>query len=146
MNFWDTSALVPLRVDEAHTSAVRVLYDRDDHLVVWWGTSLECTSALTRAVRQGRLSLTAALRAANELRVLLEAADEVGPTTDVRERAERLLSVHPLRAADALQLGAALIWARERTAGMGFVCLDERLRESARREGFAALPAQADGR
>jgi uncharacterized protein len=67
--------------------------------------------------------------------------DEVTPSEDVRERAERLLGVHALRAADALQLAAALIWARERPARLEFVCLDGRLRGIAWREGFAVLPA-----
>lgn len=67
-------------------------------------------------------------------------ATEVRPSDEVRARAMRLLSIHPLRAADALQLAAALVWCRERTAGAGFVCLDGRLREAAGREGFEVLP------
>ena len=55
--------------------------------------------------------------------------------------AERLLAVHPLTAGDALQLAAALIWARERPARLRFVCLDEQLRRAAGREGFNILPA-----
>ena len=35
---------------------------------------------------------------------------EVQPGDDVRDEAERLLTRHPLRAGDALQLSAALIW------------------------------------
>jgi len=58
----------------------------------------------------------------------------------VRARAARLLSLHPLRAADALQLAAALVWCRERTAEAPFVCLDDRLRLAAAREGFRVLP------
>jgi hypothetical protein len=45
-----------------------------------------------------------------------------------------------LRAADSLQLAAALLWTRGRPAGHDLVCLDERLREVAVSEGFAVLP------
>jgi hypothetical protein len=65
---------------------------------------------------------------------------EVQPVEAVRLRAERLLSIHPLRAADALQLASALIWAQETPGGLGFVCLDQNLREGALKEGFAVLP------
>jgi hypothetical protein len=39
-----------------------------------------------------------------------------------------------------LALAAALVWAGGRPARHGLVCLDERLREAAAREGFAILP------
>ncbi|MBI3456110.1 MAG: hypothetical protein HY002_10030 [Candidatus Rokubacteria bacterium] len=41
-----------------------------------------------------------------------------------------------------LQLAAALLWVRGHAAQDGFVCLDQRLREAARREGFAVLPSE----
>jgi hypothetical protein len=50
------------------------------------------------------------------------------------------VGAHPLRAADALQLGAALVWCEEQSHGEVFVCLDARLREAARREGFSLAP------
>ena len=40
----------------------------------------------------------------------------------VRRRAGRLVAAHPLRAADALQLAAALVWCEEQPAGEAFVC------------------------
>jgi uncharacterized protein len=61
-------------------------------------------------------------------------------TDHVRRRAGRLVATHPLRAADAFQLAAALVWCEEQPAGETFVCLDEQLREAARREGFGLLP------
>jgi hypothetical protein len=54
----------------------------------------------------------------------------------------RLLGLHPLRAADSLQLAAALVWVDRRPLGRPFICLDSRLREAARREGFTALPQE----
>lgn len=60
----------------------------------------------------------------------------------VRDRAERLLAVHPLRAADALQLSAGLVSCDDKPQGESFVCLNPRLREAAVREGFIVLPAK----
>jgi hypothetical protein len=54
----------------------------------------------------------------------------------VKALARRLLRVHTLRAADALQLGAALVWASGQPQGKTLHTLDERLALAARREGF----------
>jgi predicted nucleic acid-binding protein len=61
--------------------------------------------------------------------------DRDEPSQEVRDQARRVLRVHPLRAADALQLAAALVW-----KGRHFVCFDQRLREAAQREGFRLFP------
>ena len=58
----------------------------------------------------------------------------------VKLRAKRLLRVYPLRAADSLQLGAALAAASDQPPGWDFVCLDDCLRDAALREGFNILP------
>ncbi|MGH2355966.1 MAG: type II toxin-antitoxin system VapC family toxin [Chloroflexota bacterium] len=145
MRFWDTSALVPLYVREAGTERMRALHREDSAVSVWWGSRVECVSAVVRRVREGQLDEAAERQVRADLRSLFEVVSEVAPTEEVRERAERCLATHALRAADALQLGAALIWARERPAGMGFVSLDERLRAAAMREGFDVLPADEAG-
>ena len=69
---------------------------------------------------------------------------QVEPSDEIRETARRLLRVHPLRAADALQLAAAYAAAERRPPTMTFVTLDDRLRTAADREGFVvqALPAE----
>ena len=74
------------------------------------------------------------------LKALVDNADVVAPTLRVRERAGRLVAAHPLRAGDALQLAAALVWCNDAPQGDAFVCLDGPLREAARREGFTVLP------
>jgi len=73
------------------------------------------------------------------LAALFRECSEILPSEPVRQRAQRLLRTHPLRAADALQLAAALVWAHESPAGLEFVCLDQNLREAASREGFKVL-------
>lgn len=141
MRFWDTSAVVPLLVTEAATPRVRRLLDADPVLVVWWGTRTEAVSGLARQRRAGVLDPTQEAQARRVLEALATAWTEVSPGAPLRERAERLLGVHALRAPDAFQLSAALLWSRGRTTGQAFVSFDDRLREAAGREGFVVLPA-----
>ncbi|MBI3767370.1 MAG: type II toxin-antitoxin system VapC family toxin [Deltaproteobacteria bacterium] len=141
MRFWDTSAVVPLCVEEPATARVRRLAESDGALIVWWATRIECLSALARRRRERRKESAADEYARRVLRELAGTWSEVLPSEGLRRRCERLLAVHALHAADAFQLAAALLWSRGRTSGHGFVCLDDRLREAAEREGFDVLPA-----
>lgn len=65
---------------------------------------------------------------------------EIDCSEDVRNQADEFLARYPLSAADALQLGAAMVWTDGRPAGFEFVSFDARLRDAARREGFTVLP------
>ncbi|MBL8726163.1 MAG: PIN domain-containing protein [Planctomycetes bacterium] len=121
---------------------MRALLENDASMVVWWGTRTECVSALQRRRREAAAARTAVRDALHLVEVLAQEWTEVAPTEVVRKRAERLLAVHAIRAADALQLAAALVWARNDPSGHCFVCLDERLREAAGREGFQVLPVR----
>lgn len=137
MIFWDTSAIVPLLVREASSPAVRDLAGSGRRMVVWWGTRTEALSAVARREREGVLSAGAADGIRERLGVLTRSWGEVIPGEDVRGHADRLLLRHPLRAADALQLGAALTLVGGAPDGsVAFACLDARLRSAARREGF----------
>ena len=69
-----------------------------------------------------------------------ESVSLVSMVEPVRARAKRLLGIHSIRAADALQLAAALAVVYDDPRNQGFVCLDDRLAAAARREGFAVLP------
>jgi predicted nucleic acid-binding protein len=102
---------------------------------VWWGTPLECLSALSRREREG-MPYADVQEAIARLDALAAAWAEVEPATRLREVAARLIRTHSLRAADALQLGAAIIAAEERPATLDLVTLDERLADAASREGF----------
>ena len=101
---------------------------------------MECQSALYRRHREGQLTASQLEQALLRLTALVEDADVVAPTPRLRDRAGRLLAIHALRAADALQLASALVWCEDAPAGETLVCLDGRLRDAARREGFAVLP------
>jgi uncharacterized protein len=139
MRFWDSSALLALVVAEPRTVAVRAAFDDDRDQTVWCLTEVEIASALARRGRED-LETTEAEQARGEVRFLSERWRTVHSIDQVRPRAVRLVNTHPLRAGDAVQLAAALVACGENPDMLPFVCLDDRLREAARREGFPILP------
>jgi uncharacterized protein len=139
--FWDSSAVVPSLLPDGHSAKIVALLRADPEVVLWWASPVECQSALYRRYRDETFPLTLLEEALQRLKSLVEDADFVAPTDRVRDRAGRVLAAHPLRAADALQLAAALVWCDEAPHGDTFVSLDDHLREAARREGFAVAPA-----
>ena len=142
MKFWDTSAIVSLCVNEPASSTLKPILAEDAAIVVWWATRTECVSAFVRQVRERGLKLAGEKQARHLLETLAQSWIEVQPTRNLRGAAERLLAVHPLRAAEALQLAAALQWSQRQTTGMCLVSFDARLREAAYKEGFTVLPAE----
>ena len=109
-------------------------------MVVWWATRVECVSAISRRARDDTLVPEGEASARELLNDLSGIWTEAQPTARLRALAEQTLAVHPLRAADVLQLAAALIWCGEQPRGRPFVCLDGRLRGAASRYGFTLLP------
>jgi len=140
MMFWDSSALVPVAVDEAYTPRVHELLDADPDLAIWWGSSVECASAVARLSREGVLDARGEQQARRVLDTVFAAAAAVRPTERVRASALRLVRVHELRAADALQLAAALEWAEGGSEHRRLVTLDHRLATAGRDEGFDVQP------
>jgi predicted nucleic acid-binding protein len=136
MKFWDSSALVPLLVTEETTTLRQRQYDIDPWAVVWFGTLAEIESSLVRRQRDGQLSAPEEAAARKRLSEITVQWTEVTPTNEVRARAIRLLRVHPLRAADAFQLAAALIFCREQPQHLPFLTADQRLHTAANLEGF----------
>lgn len=139
MKFWDASAVVPLLTAGTATPVLREVFRRDPDMLVWWGTGIECISAISRAERQGVLSDAAAREALLRLDALALAWKEVEPSDLVRATARRLLRVHPLRAADGLQLAAAVVAAESEPSSLSLLSLDDRLVAAARREGFTVV-------
>jgi uncharacterized protein len=137
LRFWDSSAIIPLTVAEASTEAMQAIAAKDPVMCVWWATEIECVSALARLEREGALTDIATTTALERLDLLAEAWNEVQPVVAVRGAARRLLRVHTLRAADALQLAAAVVLAEGLPSSLGIVTLDEQLAAAARREGFS---------
>ena len=140
MKFWDASALIPLCLQERESPSLKKLIRADQSIVAWWASPIECLSALARLRREKALSIDEEGQAQAVLRALMASWTEVEPSEAVREQAARVLRLHPLRAADSLQLAAAMVWCQGDPAHREFVCLDHRLRDAAHREGFITLP------
>ena len=138
--FWDSSAVVTLLIAESRSPETVALLRADPVPGIWWTSPLECQSALHRRQREGILSPSELGEALVRLRRLAADFDVVAPSVGLRDQAGLVLARHALRAADALQLAAALLWAEQAPSGEGFVCLDDRLREAARHEGFDVRP------
>ncbi len=109
-------------------------------MTVWWGTVVEGESALARRRRQGSFPEASFREGRALLRDIESGWYLVEPSAAVRDKAVRLVWVHGITAADALQLSAALAWCEERPSDHEFVSLDARLAEAAALEGFTVLP------
>jgi uncharacterized protein len=136
VKFWDASAIVPLLLEERQTVAIKAEYRRDPEMVVWWATDIECVSAIARSERDGLIDGGVTAAAIARLDLLGAAWLEIQPVAPLRRTAIRLLRVHALRAADALQLAAALAASEGNARSLTLVTLDDRLAQAAAREGF----------
>ena len=140
MKFWDSSAIIALLVRGHASERIADVFRDDTAILAWWGTEVECVSALSRQEREAPSAAAIIEGAFDRLHYLMARWHEIQPTPAVRTNARRLLRTHPLRAADALQLAAAIVGAEGMTSSLPFVCLDERLTAAAKREGFPVLP------
>jgi len=139
VRFWDASAIVPLLTVQRSSPSLRSKLDEDAAMVVWWASQIECASAIERLARENLVSPEETSEAYARLGRFAANWDEIDPSAVIREVAVRLLRVHPLRVADALQLAAAYLAADRRPTSLEFVTLDDRLAAAARREGFAVV-------
>jgi len=136
MRFWDSSAVVPLLVEQETSSRVAAWVAADEAIVLWTLTPVEVVSALRRLVREKAVDEEVARLAEARMEEIVRAGHVVIDVEPVKSLATRLLRLHPLRAFDALQLGAALHWAEGYPQGRTLHTLDSRLALAAQREGF----------
>ena len=139
MAFWGPSAIIRLCCWQPETADSRRLRREFKRMIVWWGTSVETRNALARLMRDGHLTREKRLRAAARFDLLRAAGDRILPTEKVRSLDEDLPDAHGVRAADALQLAAALVWCRELPKQRPFVCF-ARLSAAAIALGFSVRP------
>lgn len=135
MSYWDSAAIVPLLVEEKRSAYYTGLRERET-IVTWWGTPVECASALARKVRERTLLPAGFAAALHFLEQLQKHWIEIQPSPPLRQAAIKLLRTYPLRAADALQLAAAIVASDFDPAGGRFLSDDERLKSAAEGEGF----------
>lgn len=137
--FWDTSALVPLTVRQGITPRVIALYRHYD-VVVWWSAPVELATALARLVRMRQLDPGDAIKARALAKSLADSWATIQPSDALRRKAIDLVDRYDLRAADSLQLAAALEWCEDAPQGHIFLSADQKLREAASLSGFNATP------
>ena len=140
MKYWDASALVALVVAEPDSTAVRKLLGDDEHIVTSAWTHTEIVSAIERRTREGSLSRIQRREILKKFTSFAAAWDEITDVLAVRSQANALLARQPLRAADAAQLGAALLVQAQLNEPLDFVCLDNRLGNAAELEGLRIVP------
>ena len=133
--FWDTSALVPLCVQQQPSQAVRQLLEQHE-IAVWWATPVEMRSAFERLLRMSQLTASGHAAAGVRLEKLRRGWRELQPSEALRSQAETFLMSYPLKAADALQLAAAWIWSSDNPQTCAFITGDAQLLEAARQVGF----------
>ena len=136
MKFWDSSAIVPLLVEQEPSSRVAAWVADNEAMVLWTLTPVEVVSALRRLAREKALAEQIVRSAEDRMDEMVRACHVVVDVEPVKTLAMRLLRLHPLRAFDALQLGAALHWTEGHPQGRTLHTLDSRLALAAQREGF----------
>ena len=142
--FWDSSALVPLCIQESTSRQVRS-HLRKFAPVVWWASPVEVHSAVARLRRSGAVNEIEMQGALSRLALLRRGWREILPGDSLRELASRLLDVYTLGASDSLQLAAALTWCQQRPAQHRFISGDQRLCEAAEAAGFVVIALVRSG-
>jgi len=102
-------------------------------------TRVEVVSAIARRKREQPELVAYWDRVTREIYEVASRWTEVLDAVSARLHAERIVMDHPLRTADALQIGAAIVAADGDPESLELVTLDQRLGEAARREGFRVL-------
>ena len=132
--YFDTSAIVPLVVDEPGTDVAGRMWDGADRLVSSRLARVEARAALAQAARVGRLTSRQLLAAKRELDGLLDQLDVVDIDDELVRSAAELAEAHALRAYDAVHLAAA---ARLAADDVVVVAGDRALLAGARTMGLA---------
>ncbi len=136
MNYWDSSALVTLFVEQSQSEKYLKKIKQDAEVLTAWHAVPECVSAFCRLQRENFIT-EAQLNTL--IRHLEEAAENwyiITPGKRLEKLTLRSLRVHPLRAMDAIHLAAACLARNEESPAMGFFTEDARLRTAASKEGF----------
>ncbi len=137
--FWDTSAIVPLCQSEGRSAAVAHLWKQYEQKIVWWGSIVELYSALARLEREKMIVARQRVAAENRINRISLTWFTVAPTEHLRELAQTFPATYELKAADSLQLAAALIAVREKPHKQEFITGDGKLAAAATSAGFTSV-------
>jgi predicted nucleic acid-binding protein len=134
--FWDSSVLVPLCITELQSAQAESWFAQFK-TAIWWATPVEMIGALCRAERAGRISSAEYRQAKAKVHAIEGESQIVLPGRKLQSQAYAMLERFQLRAADSLQLAAAMAWCEESPRDNVFLSFDDRLREAAEALGFA---------
>lgn len=141
--FMDSSALVKRYVDEAGTNWVQGLAapQSQNRVIIARITWVEVCSASARRQREGVLSPEHVARTVDNLRYDLDTQYQIVELDRaVMDLAGQLVTRHPLRAYDAVQLASGLhilpAFARAQSTSLIFVAADDHLLAAAQAEGL----------
>ena len=137
--FWDTSAILPLFCNQPMSADSRRMRKRFIDQVIWWGTYVEVFSGINRLLREGALNDIQSRAALEKWERLYLRASRISPSETVLNIAASLTAEHSIRALDAFQLAAALVWCNERPRSRPFICADKRLSVAAKDAGFHVI-------
>jgi predicted nucleic acid-binding protein len=140
LRYWDSSALIPLLLTEPRTPEILEIYRQDPAMAVWCLTPYEIWAAIARRRKEGRLrspdirTLRVRLSALARDWTVIRDPDAIGKT------AYRILDVHGLGPAQAIQISAALAIVGGSADEIPFVTLDDRVAQAAIAEGLSIMP------
>jgi len=140
--FFDSSAIIPILLRQPFSTRARQLLRKYQKPVLAWTTPIEVQSSLSRLSRQGYLNDKDYQTALDRFRTIEDNRIEVLPTASLRELAREVLQTYDLRAADAIQIGSALVWCNRKPKDHPFVTFDVRLADVATKAGFAVHTAK----
>ena len=136
--FWDSSALVPLCIQESTSRQVRS-HLRKFAPVVWWASPVEVHSAVARLHRSGAVNDLEKQGALSRLALLRRGWREILPDDPLRELASRLLDVYTLRAERQSTVGGGSHWCQQQPVQRRFISGDQRLCDAAEAAGFVVI-------
>ncbi len=137
--FWDTSAIVPLCCAQEFSFEARRQRRQFDESVIWWATPVEIQSGFGRLSRE-QLLTEGDLRVAQKTWTKFYLGSQiVRPDEDVLDIAVNIPATYNLRAMDAIQLAAAMVWCAEKPRNRPFICADSRLGNAAVDAGFNVI-------
>lgn len=139
MLYWDTSALFAFVIAEKQSAKLRALVETQGSSTAYTSiiTPLEFESAVQRRLTERTLNLREADRARLFGVDFRKKAFLVPLDQNALDTALHLQKIYGLRPGDAIQLASARL-GTDNPSRVVFLCLDEKLTEAAKREGFQA--------
>ena len=135
MAFWDSSAIVPLCVNQKNSQLARNLWRQFDENFVCRECVIEVSSAFARLEREGKITESGRLKLESRLKFVEKEWIEIESTFRIVEIGRTFPALYGLKAMDSLQLATALVWCKEFPKNKNFVAADGKLLQAAEAAG-----------